>query len=473
MTAPAPAFPAVDRFPLTPGQLGMWFLERMSGSAVYVDPMTFRLTGPLDTAALRRALELLRGRHAALRTTFPLVDGSPVQQVSGECGIELPVLDLSRLPEAERESELTAVLAADQATPFDLARGPVLRALVVVLGPDEYVLRLALHHLVSDAWSWWNVLLPELAALYGAELDGTEAELETPGAQFPDFVRWQREWSEGAGHQRQLAYWTERLTGLAPVPPVRPADAPAGTVTAVPSAAAARATAAAPDGGAAVATQWTTVPGAVHDSLRTVYRDERVTPFMLLLAAFAVVLHRGSGATDIAVGTRAAVRSRPEFESAVGFFVNLLVIRTEVDPGATFRDLLRDVRRAALGAYAHRELPFERVVEGLRPRRGGGFRSPVNVLFSHQSTPEVPPAFPGLTARLVNHDPGTLYDLDLVFYEEDGDLRALLSHRRAHCSDQDAVALLAELTRVLAEVAQDPAIPLDTLMATTGVHRAE
>ncbi|MBD0693648.1 hypothetical protein BG452_13700 [Streptomyces sp. CBMA123] len=430
----------------------------MSGSPVYVDPMTFRLNGPLDTAALRRALELLRGRHAALRTTFPLVDGSPVQQVSDECGIELPVLDLSHLPAAAGEAELAAVLAADQATPFDLARGPVLRGLVVALGPDEYVLRLTLHHLVSDAWSWWNVLLPELAILYGAELDGSEAELDAPGAQFPDFVHWQREWSEGAGHQRQLAYWTERLAGLAPVPPARTADAPAGTVA---------------PGARAVATQWTTVPGAVHDALRAVYRSERVTPFMLLLAAFAVVLHRRSGATDIAVGTRAAVRSRPEFESAVGFFVNLLVIRTEVDPDASFRDLLRDVRRAALGAYGHRELPFERVVERLRPRRGGGFRSPVNVLFSHQSTPEVPPAFPGLTARLLNHDPGTLYDLDLVFYEEDGDLRALLSHRRAHCSDHDAVALLAELTAVLAEVAQDPGIPLDTLMATTGVHRAE
>ncbi|MEU2957386.1 hypothetical protein EQK42_00835 [Streptomyces albidoflavus] len=454
--------PAAERHPLTPGQLGMWFLERMSGSSVYTDPMTFRLAGPLDVPALRRALERLRGRHAALRTTFPLVDGIPVQQISAESGIELPVADLFGLPAAERETGLAVLLAADQATPFDLVRGPVLRALVVALGPEEHVLRLTLHHLVSDAWSWWNVLLPELAALYASELDGEPVELDEPVAQFPDFVRWQREWSEGPGHRRQLAYWTERLAGLAPVPLPGPDSAAVGT----------RADSAGAAGAAAVATQWTTVPRAVHDSLRAVYRDERVTPFMLLLAAFAVVLHRRSGATDIAVGTRAAVRSRPEFASAVGFFVNLLVIRTEVDPAATFRDLLRDVRRAALGAYAHRELPFERVVEQLRPRRGGGFRSPVNVLFSHQSTPEVPPAFPGLTARIVNHDPGTLYDIDLVFYEEDGDLRALLSHRRARCSDEDALELLAELTGVLAAVAEEPGIPLATLMATTGVHHA-
>ncbi|WP_267246226.1 condensation domain-containing protein [Streptomyces sp. PR69] len=450
-----------ERHPLTPGQLGMWFLERMSGSAVYTDPMTFHLTGPLDVPALQRALERLRSRHAALRTTFPLVDGSPVQEISAGCGVEMPVTDLRGLPAAERESGLASLLAADQAAPFDLARGPVLRALVVALGPEEHVLRLTLHHLVSDAWSWWNVLLPELAVLYGAERDGVPADLEEPAAQFPDFVRWQREWSEGPGHRRQLAYWTERLAGLRPVPLPGPASAPTG-VRALSAGTAAD----------AVATRWATVPRTVHDRLKDVCQGERVTPFMLLLAAFAVVLHRRSGATDIAVGTRAAVRSRPEFASAVGFFVNLLVIRTEVDPGAAFRDLLRDVRRGALGAYAHRELPFERVVEQLGPRRGGGFRSPVNVLFSHQSTPEVPPAFPGLTARILNHDPGTLYDIDLVFYEEDDDLRALLSHRRTRCSDEDATSLLAELTAVLAAVAEDPGIPLATLMATTGVHRA-
>ncbi|MBW1600742.1 hypothetical protein JJV70_01175 [Streptomyces sp. JJ66] len=452
---------AGGRYPLTPGQLGMWFLERMSGSSVYTDPMTFRLTGPLDIPALQRALELLRSRHAALRTTFPLVDGSPVQQVLDDSGVELPVMDLSGLPAAEREAQLASLLAADQTTPFDLAQGPVVRAFVVALGREEHALRLTMHHLVSDAYSWWNVLLPELAVLYGAEREGVPADLDEPAAQFPDFVRWQREWSESPGHQRQLEYWSERLAGLKPVPLPRPRSASAG----------ARAHS---DGraGETVATRWSTVPRAVHDRMRDVYRGERVTPFMLLLAAFVVVLHRRSGATDIAVGTRTAVRSRPEFASAVGFLVNLLVIRTEVDPGAAFRDLLGDVRRAALGAYAHRDLPFERVVEQLGPRRGGGFRSPVNVLFSHQSTPEVPPAFPGLTARLLNHDPGTLYDIDLVFYEEDGDLRALLSHRRSRFSDEDATSLLAELNAVVAAAAEDPGIPLATLIATTGAHHA-
>ncbi|MFE9675374.1 condensation domain-containing protein [Streptomyces sp. NPDC006259] len=447
--------PTTVRHPLTPGQQGMWFLDRMSGSPVYVDPMTFRLTGTLDIEAMARALAHLRGRHEALRSTFPVVDGAPVQEIGGDTHVDVPVVDLSHLPPPERESELAAVLESDVRRRFDLAKGPVMRALVVVLAPAEHVLRITLHHLVSDAWSWWNVLLPELALLYSSELTGEPAGLKPPTAQFSDFAHWQRSWSEGPGAQRQLDYWKEKLAGLEPLPVLDPAAAPvtrsAGT-------------------GRTVATQWTTVPRPVHHALREVGRRERVTPFMLLLAGFTVVLHRVSGASDVAVGTRAALRSRPEFESAAGFFVNLLVVRTDVSRAVTFRDLLGLVRRGSLGAYAHRELPFERVVEELRPRRRTGFHSLVNVLFSHQSTPEVLPAFPGLTAGLLNHDPHTLYDLDLVFYEEDGDLRALLTHDLARCTEQTATALLAEITDVLTAVAEDPGIPLDALSTTARKH---
>ncbi|MET9319566.1 condensation domain-containing protein [Streptomyces sp. NPDC003038] len=443
------------RHPLTPGQLGMWFLERMSGSPVYVDPMTFRLTGTLDVGAMTRALAQLRGRHEALRSTFPVVDGAPVQEIGADTLLDVPVVSLAHLPQAERESELAALLESDVRRRFDLAQGPTMRALVVTLSPTEHVLRITLHHIVSDAWSWWNVLLPELASLYAAELDGGPAGLEPPTAQFSDFVHWQRSWAESAGAKRQLDYWKQQLAGLEPLPALAPAATPdtrpAGT-------------------GRAVATQWTTFPRPVHRALQEVGRRERVTPFMLLLAAFTVVLHRASGASDIAVGTRAALRSRPEFESAAGFFVNLLVVRTDVSRAATFRDLLGLVRRSSLGAYAHRELPFERIVEELRPRRRAGFQSLVNVLFSHQSTPEVPPAFPGLTAGLLNHDPHTLYDLDLVFYEDDGDLRALLSHDLTRCTEQTATALLAEITDVLVAVAEDPGTALDTLLATARKH---
>ncbi|MFD6935381.1 condensation domain-containing protein [Streptomyces goshikiensis] len=450
---PNSSVPVGARYPLTPGQLGMWFLERMSGSPVYVDPMTFRLTGTLDVEAMTRALTRLRGRHEALRSIFPVVDGAPAQEVGADTALDVPVTDLSHLPRAERESELAALLESDARRRFDLAKGPAMRALVVHLSPAEHVLRITLHHIVSDAWSWWNVLLPELASLYTAELEGGPAGLEPPTAQFSDFVNWQRAWSEGPSAKRQLDYWKQQLAGLEPLPALAavPSPRPSGA-------------------GRAVGTRWTTVPRPVHHALQELGRRERVTPFMLLLAAFTVVLHRGSGASDIAVGTRAALRGRPEFESAVGFFVNLLVIRTDMARAVTFRDLLGLVRRSSLGAYAHRELPFERVVEELRPRRRSGFQSLVNVLFSHQSTPEVPPAFPGLTAALINHDPHTLYDLDLVFYEEDGDLRALLSHDLTRHTEQQAAALLTEITDVLTAVAQDPGIPLDTLLTTSRKH---
>ncbi|WP_031507112.1 condensation domain-containing protein [Streptomyces megasporus] len=441
--------------PLTSPQQGMWFLERMSGTSVYVDPMTFRLTGALDVPALRRSIEELRRRHEALRSVFPVVDGRPVQRVTDESAVDVPVVDLSPLPAREREAELTRLLEEDARRRFDLARGPVMRAMLLRLGPEEHVLRMTVHHIVSDAWSWWNVLLRELETLYTAELEGGGNPLGPPPAQFSDFVRWQHRWCEGPGYRRQLAYWKERLAGLRPLPELDLA----GTAE--------------PAVGGSTTTQWATVPRPVYTALRELAGRERATLFMVLLAAFKAVLHRHSGTADIAVGTRTAVRSRPEYHDAVGFFVNLLVIRTDLAGVETFRDLVRAVRGSALGAYAHREIPFEKLVEELRPPRRGGFHTLVNVLFSFQSTPEVPPGLPGLEARIVNHDPQTLYDLDLVFYEEDGDLRALLSHGRARFGEQALAGLLAELGEVLATVADDPGTPLSTLLTTTGAtHHA-
>jgi hypothetical protein len=427
----------------------MWFLERMSRGAVYVDPMTFRLTGRLDVGALCRGVAQLCHRHAALRTTFPLLGGRPVQRVSEQVTVPVRQVDLSAHDEADRERELTALLEADTRDRFDLAEGPLVRVLLVRLGPEEHVLRMTAHHLVSDAWSWWAVLLRELETLYAAALDGRDAGLAPSPGQFPDFVHWHRDWCAGPGYDRQLTYWKSTLASLQPLPELDLARSGQ------------------PAAGRRTGTVWATVPRPVAAALDDVRTYARVTPFMLLLAAFQVVLGRHTGTDDIAVGTRAAVRSRPEFEDAVGFFVNLLVLRTDLGRATTFRKLLHAVRATALGAYAHREIPFEKLVEEIRPARRGRFHSLVNVLFSFQSIPEVPPRLPGLDARLINHDPQTLYDLDLVFFEEDGELRALLTYDGHRYTAQAATGLLGEVCDVLAAVAADPDVPLSALLVPT------
>ncbi|MCY0944139.1 condensation domain-containing protein [Streptomyces antarcticus] len=420
-------------FQLTHAQQGMWFLERFSGTS-FVDPMTFRLVGDLDADALRWSLRELVGRHEALRTRFPVTGGRPAQEVvpADRAGLAVPLTDLSELPPAERESELERLLREDQDARFDLARGPVVRAALHRLGPREHVVRITTHHIVSDAVSWWSVLFRELERLYAARLAGRPSPLEPVTTQYAAFVRWQREWLESPAATRELAYWRRELEGVTPLPELalaRPReDRPARR--------------------GPVATRWLTFPQPLYDGLREFAARERATPYMVLLTAFTSLLHRHTGAHDILVGTRAGFRGRPEFEHTVGFLVNLLPLRTRVPENADFRSLLQAVRRSTLGAYVHRTVPFERLVADLGLQRRGS-RPVVNVCVSFQSTPEVPPALDGLEATLINHDPFSAFDLDLGFYEDDGSLRALLTHDPAQYDDEAAQSLLDDLQQVL------------------------
>jgi condensation domain-containing protein len=427
----------------------MWFLQKVNGGSIYVDPMTFRLHGALDVDALRRGITRVRARHEALRSTFTVGKGGPVQRVSADAGLDMPVHDLSLAPAEDREARLAALLAEDVRLPFDIVNGPVMRAMVVRMSPRDHVLRLTTHHLVSDAWSWWRVILRELSATYRAELGETPTCLAPPTAQYADFVRWQERWCAGPAFGRELDYWTRRLSGLTDLPRLDLG----GTGT----------------GPRAATTQWLTVPRPSYDALKEVSRRERVSLFMLLLSAFSVCLHWHSGATDVAVGTRAAMRCRPEFRGTVGLLVNVLVIRATLDRGGTFRELLYSVKRSCLAAYANRSMPFEMVVRRLRAAEGGGSRPTVNVMFSFQSTPEVPPDLPGVDSTLVNHDPQTVYDLDLVCYEEHSTLRALLSHNGGLHSGPAATRVLADLSAVLHEVAEDIDVPLTALSRPAAV----
>ncbi|GGR27323.1 condensation domain-containing protein [Streptomyces netropsis] len=430
---------AVDRpgrhrqegLPLSYAQQGMWFLERLAGRTLYADPMTFRLVGELDTAALHGSIEELVRRHEALRTRFPVVDGGPVQYVSQDAAVPLPLTDLTALDPKEREAEAARFLDADLGEPFDLAHGPVIRAALIRLAPREHIVRITTHHLVSDAWSWWSVLFRELERLYTARVHGLPSPLPPVETHYAAFVRWQRDWLEGPVYPGQLAYWRKTLAGVAPLPELSLAEPTAGRSEDSP------------------VTRWLTFPQPLYDRLREISRREHVTLYMLLLTAFKQVLRRYVPGDDILVATRGGFRSRVEFERAVGFFVNVLPLRTRVPETADFRELLHDVRRNLIGVYANRDVPYERLMAELGLKRRG-FRSVTNVCVSFQSTPEVPPALEGLDVTLINHpDPFSGYDLDLGFYEEDGALRALLTHRRAQYDDAAAARLLDDLHQAL------------------------
>ncbi|MFI1675834.1 condensation domain-containing protein [Streptomyces sp. NPDC020607] len=422
--------------PLSYAQQGMWFLERRAGHTRYIDAVTFRLVGELDAAALRAAIEEVVGRHEALRTRFPVVAGAPVQRVSPRAEVPLPLTDLTALPEAEREQVAAQFLAEDLRRPFDLVRGPVVRAALIGLGPREHIVRVSSHHLVSDAWSWWVVILRELEQLYTAHLHGHSSPLPPVPTQYGDFARRQRDWLGGPAGAKQLAHWKEVLAGASGLPPLAvasPEPPPAAP----------------PEPEQPPRTQWMAVPQPLYERLQAAARREHVSLFMLLLAASKRMLRRHVDTDDILVGTRGGFRTRAEFEKAVGLFVNLLPVRTQVPADADFRDLLHRVRRNLIGAYTHRDMPFERLAHALGLWRPG-FRPLISVCVSFQTTPEVPPALEGLDTTLINHDPFSAYPLDLGFYEAAGALRVLLVHDPGLYDDKAAARLLDDLHEELA-----------------------
>jgi amino acid adenylation domain-containing protein len=340
---------AGEELPLSFAQRRLWFLDRLEpGSPVYHLPGVVRLSGPLDLAAVEASLAEIVRRHEVLRTVFRQRDDEPMQVAAG-AGVSLPKVDLSSLPAEATAGEAERLGRAVAVAPFDLARGPLWRALALRLAPQQHALALALHHIVADGWSL-GILLSELAAFYEAIADGRPSPLPELPVQYADWSLWQRERLEDGVLEEQLAWWRERL---ADVPNLElPADRPR------PAARTSR-------GGTRVAS----LPGLQTAAVERLARREEVTPFMVLLAALQAQLARYTGAPSIPVGSPVANRGHAEIEGLIGFFVNMLVLRAPVAGDPPFRDLLARVREVCLGAYARQEVPFERLVEELRPER--------------------------------------------------------------------------------------------------------
>ncbi|HSS75467.1 MAG TPA: amino acid adenylation domain-containing protein, partial [Thermoanaerobaculia bacterium] len=339
-----------DPLPLSFGQQRLWFLDRLRpGDPSYNVPAVLEITGALSPAALRQALEELAARHEVLRTTFADVDDQPAQVVAPLLAVPLPLVDLAALPQTARTPEAERLVQEDVVRPFDLTAGPLLRALLVKQDPSLHVLTLSLHHIVCDGWSL-GVLVREMAALYENASSGTPASLPSLPIQYADFAVWQRQWLQGDRLEKQLAFWRDGLAGIEPLR--LPTDRPRPTRR-----------------GSAGGVRPVVVETADSARLQALALREKATLFIVLLAAWEALLGRLAGQDDLAVGTPVANRNRSETAGLIGFFVNTLVLRGDLSGDPTFRELVGRLRAVALAAFAHQDLPFERLVEELRLER--------------------------------------------------------------------------------------------------------
>ncbi|HEY0726768.1 MAG TPA: amino acid adenylation domain-containing protein, partial [Pyrinomonadaceae bacterium] len=365
-------------------QQRLWFLYQLEPStSAYNIPTAVRLTGSLDSDALRRTLNELVRRHEILRTYYGMADGRPAQFVGPPIDLSIELLDLSELADGDRESRMLEVAEEEARKPFDLTRAPLLRAGLVRLGPQEHVLLLTVHHIVSDGWSQ-GVMVREVGKLYQAFSEGKESPLEELPVQYADFAQWRRNWLTGDVLDQQLAYWRRQLAGDLPALDL-PTDRPRPEVQSFRG-----------------ATLTTTLRPGLSDALGVVCRREGVTLFMLLLAAFKALLYRYTGQDEIVIGAPIANRNNVETENLIGFFVNTLVLRTDLSGDPHCPELLARVRKVTLEAYAHQDLPFEVLVEDLQPERSLSRNPLFQVMFQLENTPKEELPLPGLTLSAVS-----------------------------------------------------------------------
>jgi amino acid adenylation domain-containing protein len=429
---PAPALAAA--YPAGFAQRRLWFLAQLHpGDTAYHVPLALRLEGPLDVAALRRALDELVRRHGALRTVLHAVDGEPVQVVHAPAPVPLPV---QALDAADRAQPGSGALGEAVRAPFDLARGPLFRPSLWVEREDRHLLLLSMHHAVTDGWSL-GVIAHELGALYAAYADGRPSPLPEPPLQYADFAAWQRDRMRGEGLESELGYWRAHLAALPPAGEQPRPWPPAG---------------AGADGRVPAG-----VDGPARRRVDALARSLGATPFMVMLAGWMALLHRHTGRGDVAVCTPVANRPAAETETVVGCFANLVVVRASLADDPTFAALVERVREGVLGALAHAEAPFEAVVEALRPGRSLERRPLADTCFVLQGAPPPAPAFGALGAEPVAlHPAGAKWDLTLELWPGERGTGGWLEHDGRVLDAAAAAGLAARYRRLLDAAVEAP-----------------
>lgn len=350
-------------------QIRIWLVDQLDlGNFIYNRPTNIHLAGRLNVTALEQSLNEIVRRHEILRTSFPAVDGQPVQAIAPALTLTLPIIELGHLAENERDAEVQHLAVQEAQRSFNLSQLPLFRAILLQLGEEEHILLLTLHHIIFDGWSM-GVLLKELAAIYETFSTGKPSPLPELPIQYADFARWQRQRLQGELLKSQLAYWKKQLGGNLPVLEL-PTARPRSSVRTFQG-----------------AKYSLLLPKTLSEALKALSQQEGVTLFMTLLAAFQTLLYQYTGQDDIIVGTPIAGRDRIETEKLIGIFINTLVLRTQIETNLTFRELLSRVCEVALGAYAHQELPFEKLVEELQPERNLSRTPLFQILFQLRNLP--------------------------------------------------------------------------------------
>ena len=404
--------PKAGDLPLSFAQARLWFLDQLEGGSVaYNAPSALRLTGRLHVTALEQAIAEVVRRHEVLRTTFPTVNGNPVQRIADDSSISIPIQDLQALSDPEQSSQAQRLVIEDAQRQFDLDRGPLLRVTLLRLGTESHVLLMNLHHIVSDGWSR-SIFIREAAILYEAFSNGKPSSLPELSIQYADFAHWQRQWLTGEVLETQLDYWRQQLAGAPPVLEL-PTDRPRPPVQTF-------------RGGR----ETIALNADLTQKLKALSQQSGATLFMTLLAAFAILLARYSGQEDIVLGSAIANRNRVELEPLIGFFVNTLALRTNLQQNPTFQALLAQVRQVTLDAYTHQDLPFEKLVEELQVERTLSHSPLFQVMFVLQNAPRDKYELPGglsMTTVQAEWSVGK-FDLTLNLSETETELRGFLAY---------------------------------------------
>ncbi|MGB8538132.1 MAG: condensation domain-containing protein [Acidobacteriaceae bacterium] len=433
-------------FPLSLAQRRLWFLDHLNpGNPAYNVPFALHLRGNLDPRALQMGVRELVQRHEILRTHFETEAGHPVQVVPPNLPIEITLIDLTEISDSDRYAEAHRIATEDVGFSFNLAASPLVRLKLIRLAAEENILLCVMHHIVCDGWSL-GILTRELSALYDQYSGGPRASLSALPIHYGDYAKWQQEWIADNPFIGQLQYWKRKLAGAPtflplPVDNVRPAEQTY-------------------DG----ASQVLSIPGQLVHHLAEFGRTRRATLFMVVLSVFKTLLHVYTWSNDILVGVPVAGRSHLELEALVGFFVNTLVLRTDFSGDPQFSDLLLQVREVALDAFAHAELPFEKLVEELNPPRTLSYTPLVQVMFSTVKAEEVPKFGSVSAVPYILNTPKSLFDLSLEFIEDVDDRWWLrVEYATALFQSQRMTRMLDHCLTLLGAVAGQPELRISAL----------
>ena len=447
--SPITAIPRQGPTVLSYTQKRLWFIQRLDPDGTsYNLPGAIRIEGPLDVPALEKSLKEIVRRHEVLRTRFVVVNGEPRQVAEDNATIELPIIALDHIPSHELQKQVASVLQEDAQTPFNLEVGPLVRAKLLRLGEQENVLMVTMHHIASDDWSM-GILVRELTALYRAFSAGRLSALTDLPIQYVDFSVWQQKWFNGQALGQQLEYWKKQLAGLQPLElPTdrRRPDVPSGKGSKISF----------------------TLSSDLTRKLKDLARQQNATLYMTLLAAYQTLLFQYSGQTDIAVGTSIAGRRFAEIEGLIGCFLNMLVLRTDLSGKPTFIELLKRVKDVTLGAYAHQDLPFEKLVETLQPNRDLSRTPLFQAMLVFHNAPQAQLELGNAKLQILDVTSGsTKFDLTLFASEEASRLTCVLNYSTDLFDVESATRLAKDFQTLLDCVASSPQESIAIFSLTT------